>query len=66
MGIERSRAIYLGGGLGVTHAEKLEAFESLAGDYGDELHFAEEGDFGWSEAGRECEGHDRAPRGPQW
>ena len=28
-----------------THPEEFEAFESLAGDDGDELHFAEEGDF---------------------
>lgn len=36
---------YLCFALCITHPEKLEAFESLAGDHGDELHFAEEGDL---------------------
>lgn len=30
---------------GVTHPKKLEAFKSLTGDHGDELHFAKEGDL---------------------
>lgn len=63
-GLGEGRGLYLGGVLGVTHPEKLEAFESLAGDNGDELHFAEKGNFWWCEAGRECKCHVPALRGP--
>lgn len=35
-----------------THTQEFEGFEALAWDDGHELHFAEEADLVWREAGR--------------
>jgi hypothetical protein len=39
------RMLCSSGWTATTHSQELEAFQALAGDYCDELHFGEEADF---------------------